>query len=58
MIKVDEFEKIRKVYHVEGLSIREISRRYKHSRRFIRKALEHPVPEKYQLGQPKQVQLK
>ena len=53
MIKVDEYEKIRKAYHVEGLSIREISRQYKHSRRFVRKTLEHPIPEKYQLGQPK-----
>jgi transposase len=57
MIKVDEFEKIRKAYHVEGLSIREISRQYKHSRRFVRKALEHPIPEKYQLGQPKQAKV-
>jgi transposase len=57
MIKVDEFEKIRKAYHVEGLSIREISRQYKHSRRFVRKTLEHPIPEKYQLGQPKQAKV-
>jgi transposase len=57
MIKVDEYEKIRKAYHVEGLSIREISRQYKHSRRFVRKTLEHPIPEKYQLGQPKQAKV-
>lgn len=32
MVKVDDYEQIRKAYHIEGLSIREISRRYKHSR--------------------------
>jgi transposase len=53
MKQVDDYEQIRKAYHIEGLSIREISRRYKHSRRVIRKALEHPIPEKYRLGQPK-----
>ena len=49
MNKVDEYEQIPKVYHVEGLSIREISRRYKHSRRWVLKALEHPAPENYHL---------
>ena len=53
MKQVDDYEQIRKAYHIEGLSIREISRRYKHSRRVVRKALEHPIPEKYHLGQPK-----
>jgi hypothetical protein len=53
MKQVDDYEHIRKAYHIEGLSIREISRRYKHSRRVVRKALEHPIPEKYHLGQPK-----
>jgi len=57
MKKVDDYERIRKAYHIEGLSIREISRRYNHSRRLIRKALEHPVPEKYQLGQPKKAKV-
>jgi transposase len=54
MKKVDDYEQIRKAYHVEGLSIREISRRYGHGRRLIRKALERPIPDKYQLGQPRQ----
>lgn len=53
MKQVDDYEQIRKAYHIEGLSIREISRRYHHSRRVVRKALEHPVPEKYHLEQPK-----
>ena len=45
MKKVEDYERIRKAYHIEGLSIREISRRYKHGRRLIRKALEHAAPE-------------
>jgi transposase len=53
MRKVDDYEKIRKAYHIEGLSIREISRRYGHGRRLIRKALERPVPDRYQLSQPR-----
>jgi transposase len=53
MVKVDDYEQVRKAYHIEGLSIREISRQYKHSRRLVRKALEQPIPGKYQLGQPK-----
>lgn len=57
MIKVDEYEQIRKAYHIEGLSIREISRRYKHSRRLIRKTLEHPIPEEYHLEQPKKAKV-
>ena len=57
MKKVDDYEQIRKAYHIEGLSIREISRRYKHSRRAVRKALEHPIPEKYHLGQPKKAKV-
>lgn len=49
MIKVDQYERIRKAYHVEGLSIREISRQYRHGRTLIRKTLEHAVPEPYQV---------
>ncbi len=48
MRKVDDYERIRKAYHIEGLSIGEISRRYGHRRRLIRKALEHLVPDRYQ----------
>jgi hypothetical protein len=57
MRKVDDYERIRKAYHIEGLSIREISRRYKHSRRLVRKALEHPIPEKYHLWQAKKAKV-
>ena len=57
MRKVNDYELIRRAYHIEGLSIRETSRRYKHSRRLVRKALEHPIPEKYHLGQPKKAKV-
>jgi len=57
MKKVDDYEQVRKAYHIEGLSIREISRRYKHSRRLIRKTLEHPIPEEYHLGQAKKAKV-
>jgi transposase len=57
MRTVDDYEQIRKAYHIEGISIREISRRYQHSRRLVRKALEHPIPEKYHLGQPKKAKV-
>ena len=53
MRKVDDYERIRKAYHIEGLSIREISRQYGHGRRLIRKALERPIPDRYQLSQPR-----
>jgi len=53
MRKVEDYERIRKAYHIEGLSIREISRQYGHGRRLVRKALEHPVPDRYQLSQPR-----
>jgi len=51
MKKVEDYEQIRKAYHNEGLSIREISRRYKHGRNLIRKALVHAAPEPYQINQ-------
>ena len=50
MKKVEDYERIRKAYHIEGLSIREISRRYKHGRKLIRKALEHAAPEPFQIN--------
>ena len=53
MRKVDDYERISKAYHIEGLSIREINRQYGHGRRLVRKALEHPVPERYKLSQPR-----
>lgn len=52
MKTVDDYEKIRKAYYVEGLSIRAISRQQGHSRKAIRKALEHAEPEGYQRKKP------
>ncbi len=49
MKTVDDYESIRKAYYLEGLSIREISKRLHHSRRLIRKAIDHAQPEGYQL---------
>jgi transposase len=53
MKKVEDYERIRKAYHIEGLSIREISRQYGHGRTLIRKTLEHAVPEPYQINCPR-----
>jgi transposase len=49
MKTVEDYESIRKAYYLEGLSIREISKRFHHSRRLIRKTLDHAQPEGYQL---------
>lgn len=49
MRTVDDYENIRKAYYLEGLSIREICKKMHHSRRLIRKALQHAQPEGYQL---------
>jgi transposase len=49
MKTVDEYERIRKAYYVEGLSIREISRQLHCGRNLVRKAVDHAEPEKYQL---------
>lgn len=51
MKTVDDYESIRKAYYLEGLSIRAISKRLHHSRRLIRKALDHAQPEGYRLKQ-------
>ena len=52
MKTVDDYEKIRKAYYVEGLSIRAISRQLGHSRKAIRKALDHAETEGYQRKKP------
>jgi transposase len=52
MKTVDDYEKIRKAYYVEGLSMRVISRQLGHSRKAIRKALEHAEPKGYQRTKP------
>lgn len=53
MKTVEDYERIRKAYYVEGLSMREISRRMHHGRDLIRKALDHAQPESYQLKEPR-----
>ena len=49
MKTVDDYESIRKAYYLEGLSIREISRRLGHGRKLIRKAIDQAQPEGYRL---------
>ena len=44
---MEQFELIRRMVLVDGLSVREVARRLCHSRKSIRKALEHPVPIPY-----------
>jgi len=49
MIKVEQIEKIRRAYFIEGKSIREISRQYGHCRRTVRKAIQDSGPREYRL---------
>lgn len=53
MKTVEAYERIRRAYYVEGLSMREISRRYHHGRELVRKALDHAEPEVYRLKEPR-----
>ena len=53
MKKVEVYEKIRRAYFIEGLSIRDTSRRYHYSRRLVRKAIIRPKPDSYKLKQPR-----
>lgn len=53
MIKVKEYEAIRRAYFVDGWSIRKISREMHHCRRTIRKALQHAEPPPYTLRKPR-----
>ena len=53
MRTVEDYERIRKAYYVEGLSMREICRRFHHGRNVIRKALDHAEPEAYRLKEPR-----
>jgi transposase len=48
MKTVEDYEKIRKAYYNENLSIRAINRKYGYSRRLIRKAIIDPEPNPYQ----------
>lgn len=44
---MEQFELIRRMVLVDGLSVREVARRLRHSRKSIRKAIEHPLPVPY-----------
>jgi hypothetical protein len=48
MVKVDEYARIRRAYRVDKLSIRELARRFHHSRRKIREILGQAEPKPYQ----------
>ncbi len=51
MLTVDEYGEIRRA-HRDGMSIREIARRFHHSKRTVRKALARSEPAPYQRKQP------
>ncbi len=48
MLKVDEYEKIRRAYYLEHKSIRQIAREQGHSRKTVEKALKGGEPQPYQ----------
>ena len=47
MVKVDAYARIRRAHRVDQMSIRELSRRFHHSRRKIREILAQPEPKPY-----------
>jgi transposase len=53
MIQVDEKERIRRAYHIDGWSKRRIEEEMHHSRRTINKALDAAGEPVYQLHQPR-----
>ncbi len=53
MVKVEEYEAIRKRYFVDGWRIRKISRELKHCRRTIRQAIVLAEPAPYKLKKPR-----
>ena len=48
MVKVDEYARIRQAHRIDKLSIRQLARKFHHSRRKIREILAQPEPRKYQ----------
>jgi transposase len=52
MLKVDDYGKVR-IAHRDGMSIREIARCFKHSRRKVREILANPQPAAYTRARPK-----
>lgn len=53
MNKVEDYEKIRKAYYIEKLSIRAIHRQLGYDRDTIRKAIANPAPQPYTLTAPR-----
>lgn len=53
MIRVDERERIRRAYYIEGKSIRQIARELRHSRETVKEALESAEPRRYRLTKPR-----
>ena len=53
MVSVEERERIRRAYFIEGMSIRAIARTFRHGRRVVREALESAEPTKYSLEKPR-----
>jgi hypothetical protein len=48
MVKVDEYARIRHAHRCDKMSIRQLARRFHHSRRNIREILAQPEPKTYQ----------
>jgi transposase len=54
MVSVEERERIRRAYFIEGLSIRAIAREFRHGRRVVREALRSAEPAGYNLEKPRE----
>ena len=54
MIQVDEREKIRRAYFLEGKSMRQIAKEQRHSRTTVKKAIESAEEESYTLQRPRE----
>jgi hypothetical protein len=48
MVKVDEYARIRQAHRLDRLSLRQLARKFHHSRRKIREILSQPEPKEYQ----------
>ncbi len=53
MLNVDQKEKIRKAFFIEGKSIRQIARERHHDRRTVRAAIRDAGPSRYKLTEPR-----
>lgn len=53
MLNVDQKEKIRRAFFIEGKSIRHIARERHHDRRTVRAAIRDGGPSRYKLSQPR-----